>query len=100
MLVHTVYFWLRKDLTSQDRETFRTEGLESLRGIASVSQYFVGTPAPITPRPVVDATYSFSITAIFADVAAHDSYQVDPVHRAFVERFKSYWERVQIYDAA
>ena len=99
MLVHTVVFWLRKDLTPAQRETFRTEGLESLRAIASVSELHVGTPAPIPPRPVVDATYTYAITAIFKDVAAHDAYQVDPVHKAFVARFKTDWERVQIYDA-
>lgn len=99
MLVHTVVFWLRKDLTPAQHEEFRNVGLESLRPIRSVSELHVGTPAPIPPRPVVDASYTFAITAIFKDVAAHDAYQVDPVHKAFVERFKSYWERVQIYDA-
>lgn len=99
MLVHTVVFWLRKDLSPAQREEFRNVGLESLRPITSVSELHVGTPAPIPPRAVVDASYTFAITAIFKDVAAHDAYQVDPVHKAFVERFKSYWERVQIYDA-
>lgn len=99
MLVHTVVFWLRKDLSAAQREEFLREGLESLRPIASVSALYVGAPAPIAPRPVVDASYSYAITALFTDVAAHDAYQVDPVHKAFVERFKPYWERVQIYDA-
>ena len=99
MLVHTVVFLLSNDLSPAQREEFRVEGLESLRPIGSVSQLFVGAPAPIPPRPVVDASYSYAITALFADVAAHDAYQIDPVHRAFVDRFKSYWDRVQIYDA-
>lgn len=99
MLVHTVVFWLRKDLTPAEREAFLKEGLESLRPITSVSDYYVGSPAAIPPRPVVDATYDFSITALFKDVAAHNAYQVDPTHLAFVERFKSFWTKVQIYDA-
>jgi hypothetical protein len=99
MLVHTVLFWLRKDLTPVQREEFLTQGLESLRPIGSVSELHIGTPAPIVPRPVVDASYSFALTALFKDVAAHDAYQVDPTHKAFVERFKPFWERVQIYDA-
>jgi hypothetical protein len=64
-----------------------------------VGQLFIGAPAPIAPRPVVDASYDFAITAVFADMAAHDAYQVDPVHKAFVAAFKASWERVQIYDA-
>lgn len=99
MLVHTVVFWLRKDLTPAQREEFLRQGLESLRPIKSVRELHIGAPAPIPPRPVVDASYTFAITAIFNDVAAHDAYQVDPVHKAFVERFKPCWERVQIYDA-
>lgn len=99
MLVHTVVFWLRKDLTAAQREAFRNTGLESLRAVPSVSQLFIGSPAPIPPRPVVDASYDFAITAVFADRAAHDAYQIDPVHKAFVADFKANWERVQIYDA-
>jgi hypothetical protein len=99
MLVHTVLFWLRPELTPAQREAFRAEGLEGLRPIASVAALHIGTPAPIPPRPVVDASYSFGLTVLFADVAAHDAYQVDPLHKAFIERFRSHWERVQIYDA-
>jgi len=47
----------------------------------------------------VDASYDYAITAVFADTAAHDAYQIDPVHKAFVAEFKANWERVQIYDA-
>lgn len=99
MLIHTVVFWLRKDLTPAQREAFRKEGLESLRSVPSVGALHIGSPAPIPPRPVVDATYDFAITLMFADVAAHDAYQIHPVHKAFVERFKGDWTRVQIYDA-
>ncbi|MCX6937492.1 MAG: Dabb family protein [Verrucomicrobia bacterium] len=99
MLVHTVVFWLRKDLSPAAREAFRREGLGSLSTISSVSTMHIGAPAPIPPRPVVDASYDFAITALFADVAAHDAYQIDPAHKAFLARFKGDWERVQIYDA-
>jgi Stress responsive A/B Barrel Domain len=99
MLVHTVIFWLRKDLTSAQREAFRNAGLESLRAVPSVSQLLIGSPASIPPRTVVDASYDFCLTVLFKDIVAHDAYQVDPAHKAFVAEFKSCWERVQIYDA-
>lgn len=99
MLVHTVLFYLRSDLTDAQKLEFRNEGLESLRPISCVKQYYVGVPAGIPPRPVVDLSFTFSITAIFDDVAGHNEYQVHPTHKAFVERFKSYWTKVQIYDA-
>ncbi len=99
MLIHTVIFYLRSDLTDAQKLEFRNEGLESLRPIKSVQQLYVGIPASIPPRPVVDLSFTFAITAVFADVAGHDAYQVDPAHRGFIERFKSYWTKVQIYDA-
>ena len=99
MFVHTVIFYLRSDLSDAQKQEFRSEGLESLRAIKSVQQLHVGAPAAIPPRPVVDLSFSFAITALFADVAGHNAYQVDPLHLAFLARFKGYWTRVQIYDA-
>ena len=99
MFVHTVVFYLRGDLTEYQKTEFRQEGLESLRPIKSVDALYVGTPAAIPPRPVVDASYTFAITALFADVTGHNAYQIDPAHLAFVNRFKGYWTKVQIYDA-
>jgi hypothetical protein len=99
MFVHTVMFYLRADLSDTQKQEFRAEGLESLRAIASVQQLYVGAPAAIPPRPVVDLSFSFAITALFNDVAGHNAYQTDPLHLAFLARFKGYWTKVQIYDA-
>jgi hypothetical protein len=99
MLVHSVYFWLKPELTEAQRVAFRA-GLESLRGVKSVDTLYIGTPAPSPDRPVVDRSYSFNACVLFKDLAAHDAYQVDPIHKAFVETFKSSWTKVQIYDAA
>jgi hypothetical protein len=99
MLVHSVFFWLKPDLTPTQRTEFRA-GLDSLVGIKAVDRVFIGTPAPTGKRPIIDDTYSYALTILCRDVAAHDAYQVDPLHQAFVNTFKSYWTRVQIYDAA
>jgi hypothetical protein len=99
MLIHSVYFWLRPELSDAQRTEFR-RGLESLRAIEVAEQVHIGSPAPTAKRPVIDDTYSFALVVVCKDVAAHDGYQVDPRHKAFVDKFKSYWSRVQIYDAA
>jgi hypothetical protein len=99
MLIHSVFFWLKPELTEAQRAAFVREGLESLRPIKSVQALHIGKPAPLPPRAVVDQTYSFALSIQFADVAGHDAYQIDPVHQAFVEKFRTYWTRVQIYDA-
>jgi hypothetical protein len=60
---------------------------------------YVGAPAATPKRPVIDDSYSVSLTVICKDVAAQDAYQVDPIHLKFVDQFKTYWTRVQIYDS-
>jgi hypothetical protein len=99
MLVHTVYFWLKSELTPAQRADFR-RGVESLGGIKAVEKIYVGTPAATQKRPIIDDSYSVALTVICKDVAAHDAYQIDPIHLAFVDGCKTFWTRVQIYDAA
>jgi len=99
MLVHTVYFWLKPELTPAQRAEFR-RGVESLGGIKAVRQIFVGTPAATEKRPVIDDSYSVALTVVVDDIAGHDLYQVDPLHKAFIEIFKPFCTRVQFYDAA
>jgi hypothetical protein len=99
MLVHTVFFWLKSELTPAQRAEFR-RGVESLSGIRSVRQIFVGVPAATEKRPIIDDSYSVALTVVADDVAGHNAYQVDPLHLAFVNNFKTFWTRVQIYDAA
>ena len=98
MLIHTVFFWLKPGLTAAQRAEFR-RGVESLAAIKHAEQVYVGAPAATPARPVVDKTFAVALTVICRGVAAHEAYQVDPIHLAFVARFNSYWTRVQIYDA-
>lgn len=97
MLVHTVFFWLKRDLDSAQRAAFLA-GVETLRDIPSVDTMYVGTPSE-TYRPIIDRTYDIGLTVLMKDLAAHDAYQVDPIHLKFVEEFSPYWERALIYDA-
>jgi hypothetical protein len=97
MLIHTVLFWLRKDLSSSEREDFKA-ALDSLKDIPSAAAVYVGSPSSTPARPVIDASYDFCLTVLLEDMAAHDAYQQSPLHQAFLEN-NELWERVQIYDA-
>jgi hypothetical protein len=97
MFVHSVYFWLRDDLSPADRAAF-VDGIRSLCTIESVQQGFIGTPAG-TSRPIIDASYSYALVVSFPDEAAHDAYQVHPVHDRFRERCGGAWKKIVIYDA-
>jgi len=97
MLTHHVLFWLKADTTEEEKYAFRG-GLESLKAVETIKSIYIGTPAPIS-RPVVDTTYTFSLVIVFDDLAGHDVYQVHPVHKAFLDQFRSFFEKVVIYDA-
>jgi hypothetical protein len=98
MLFHDVYFWLKPELTAEQRADFR-RGVESLAGIRSVAKIDVGVPAATGDRPVIERSYDFALIVQCRDLAAHDAYQVDPLHLAFVAKFNTHWSRVQIYDS-
>jgi hypothetical protein len=98
MLVHTVYFWLKTNLSPEDGQKFR-DGVDALATIESTEQVIIGTPAGTTQRPVIDDSYDCGLTVILKDLPAHDSYQDDPIHHKFIADCKDLWERVQIYDA-
>ena len=97
MLVHFVLFWLKKGTSDKERAEFR-KGLESLKAVESAEALYVGAPIP-SDRPVVDTSYDFALTVIFKDKAALDTYQVHPIHKAFVEKNRPRWERNLVYAA-
>lgn len=97
MLVHTVFFWLRPDLSAEQRAAFPGE-LKRLAAVGSVRQGHVGVPAATGKRPVIDSSYDVGLITIFASIADHDAYQADPVHLDFLARCKTWWTKVQIYD--
>jgi hypothetical protein len=98
MLVHTVIFWLKKDL-SEDQQVVFTNEVKTLGEISSVESFHIGTPAPTPKRPVIEDSYDYAITVVLKDMDAHDDYQVDPIHLDFIDKCKDMWERVVIYDA-
>jgi hypothetical protein len=98
MLIHSVFFWLKADISAADRAHFISE-VRKLSAVPTVSSIYVGTPAKIAERSVTDRSFDVALTIVFKDGPAHDSYQVDPIHLAFVERNKHSWTRVQVFDS-
>ena len=98
MLVHSVYFWLKKTTSPADRAAFR-KAMEGLTAIKAVVQMFVGEPAGTEEAGVIDNSFDFALTALFKDRTALDAYSTDPVHVALVEKFAPMWQRVVVHDA-
>lgn len=99
MLVHTVLFWIKKRLDGPELTEFRM-GLESLKHIKHAKSVFIGTPAEVADRPVLQKGYDYCLTVVFKDIAAHDAYQADPIHQAFLTNHKDKFRRVRVIDAA
>jgi hypothetical protein len=96
MFIHSVYFWLRADLTPAETERFLA-GARSLLTIPGATGGWLGAPAG-ADRPVIERSYSYALVFPFADEQAHDAYQQHPTHDRFRVECGGLWSRVRIYD--
>ncbi len=97
MFVHTVYFYMKPGTSQMARDALVKDCREFLGKIPTVCHLWAGVPA-MTPRDVVDNSYGVGLTVVLEDSAAHDVYQVHPLHLEFIARNKEHWQRVQVYD--
>ena len=97
MFVHVVLFWLKDDAPTGAKEQLLNDCKGLLGKIPGLTMFDVGTPA-MTPREVVDNSYSIGLLTAFPDSAGHDVYQTHPLHLEFIARNKANWKKVQIYD--
>jgi hypothetical protein len=97
MLVHSVYFYLKPEASEAEKAELK-KGLETLKTIAEAEKVFVGIPAAVPERPVLDKSYAAGLVVLFKGLQAHDAYQVHPIHKDFLAKHKHLWSRVQVYD--
>ncbi|MEM1268590.1 MAG: Dabb family protein [Bacteroidota bacterium] len=94
--VHCVYFWMRPDLSTEERALFE-RGLQMLKAIDTVRAGFVGTSPP-AERGIVDDSYDYALVLAFDDSAGHEVYQVHPDHEQFRQDTVGFWQDIKIYD--
>ncbi len=94
---HNVFFWLKDDVTAEQRENFE-QGIEALLKNDEIKAGSWGTPAATDPRPVIDHSYDYALAVEFESIAHHDRYQVHPDHDVFLHDYKDLWQSVKIYD--
>jgi hypothetical protein len=99
MFVHVVLFWVKPDAPANAKDQLLADCRDYLGKIPGLQYFDAGRPA-MTPREVVDNSYTVGLLTVFADRAAHDAYQTHPTHLEFIERNKANWSRVQVYDFA
>ena len=97
-ITHQAYFWLNAPGSEADRAAL-IAGLQTLRGIAEIRTYQIGTPASTEQRDVVDGSFDVSELMTFESIAHQEAYQVHPLHQAFIEACSPLWARVVVYDS-
>ncbi len=98
MFVHHVYFWLKNPNSKEDLAALKA-GLETLKqGIEPKILAHIGVPAP-TNRDVIERSYAVSWLMLFSTAEDQEVYQVDPVHKMFIEDCSHLWEKVIVYDS-
>ena len=99
MMMHSVYFWLKDDLTPDEEAEFQA-GLAELIQYKGIKQAHTGPPAGTAERDVTDHTFHTNLILFFESQADHDVYQDHPEHHAFVDRCKHLWVKAIVYDTA
>ncbi|MEO1517174.1 MAG: Dabb family protein [Bacteroidota bacterium] len=94
--IHTVFFWMKEGVNDEQKKAFE-EGMAALAKVPTLYKVYSGPPA-MTDREVVDNSYDYAWVCHFESKEDHDSYQVDPIHLDFIEKYKDLWEKVQVYD--
>ncbi|HNX80396.1 MAG TPA: Dabb family protein [Prolixibacteraceae bacterium] len=97
-LIHHVFFWLKEPGNLQHRKQFEA-ALKKLLGVKTIRISHIGIPASTEQRDVVDHTYTYSLMTVFDSKADQESYQVDPIHQAFVTENSHLWNKVVVYDS-
>src|SRR5258708_3627570 len=100
MLIHNAHFWLKKDLSAEDRAIFEEE-VKRLAAIPYLERGFVGKPAPTEERPVTDHSFDYATSLHFKTMGDHEFYQKEcKDHARLVAKCTPLFERVIGYDVA
>ncbi|MFT7120096.1 MAG: hypothetical protein ACJAZ9_000266 [Neolewinella sp.] len=97
-MIHTVYFWLKPELTAEDRADF-VRGVKALATAPTVLAFYAGGPAGTESRDVTDHSFDYSIHLFFASEANQLAYQVDPIHLKFVDEQAQKFATVKVFDS-
>ena len=97
-LAHMVYFTLKdKSPASVERQVAACR--KYLTDHPGTAYFSIGTRTPDLTREVNDREFDVSLHVIFANRAAHDTYQTHPRHVQFIAENKDHWAKARVFDA-
>ena len=98
MLAHMVYFSL-KDNSAANKQKLVEACKKHLTNHPGEVFFAAGTRAEDLEREVNDRDFDVALHIVFQDKAAHDKYQDDKRHKAFIEENKDNWKKVRVFDS-
>jgi hypothetical protein len=96
--LHTVFFALENS-SPEMIQSFVDDCRTYLKPHDGVEFFATGPRVTDCVRDVNDQDFHVGLTLLFRDREAHDSYQVSPKHREFIERNKGNFARVRVFDS-
>ena len=97
-LAHMVFFTLAED-NQANRETLVAACQKYLSDHEGTIHFSAGSIADDLNREVNDRDFDVALHLVFANKAAHDTYQTHPQHLEFIEKNKHLWSGVQVFDS-
>ena len=98
MLAHQVFFSL-KDNSPDAVGKLVAACKQHLSGHPGTVFFAAGTLVGDLKRSVNDLDFDVALHIVFENRAAHDRYQDDPRHRAFIDENKDNWAKVRVFDS-
>ena len=98
VIAHYVLFWLREDITEQEKADF-TNFFEELRKVPNIKSLHYGGPANTTQRDVVDNSFTYNLLVYFDKMEHLDVYETHPIQLDAIEKYSKYWTKVAVHDS-
>ncbi len=98
MLSHDVFFSL-KESNPENKKMLVDACHKYLKGHEGVAFYSAGVLSEDLKREVNDVNFDVALHIVFNDKAEHDKYQDAPRHLEFIEKNKSLWKSVRVFDS-
>jgi len=97
-LSHDVYFTL-VDASPEACDRLVQACFQHLTGHEGTLFFAAGKRGVEFERPVNECEHHVALHVVFVDQAAHDAYQSNLRHLAFIEEQKANWAEVRVFDA-
>jgi stress responsive alpha/beta barrel protein len=97
-LAHNVFFKLKDDSPAKV-QALVDDCKKYLNVQAGIVFFAAGPICRELDRDVNDRAWDVGLHIVFIDKSAHDAYQEDATHNTFIERNKSNWSSVRVFDS-